>query len=231
MSAETPKRGHGWTTPDDGGTGYICYRVFVPNAATWKGIFRGALLPLMYAENWEKVGTLDPEDCAAICEYSVLKFAENEACMPVGSIIWNVADSLDSYWLPCNGQEVSQATYPELYAVCGTKYGIGTPGNFVLPDLRGRGAVGSGTGSGLTPRSNGQSGGQEVVQLTVPEMPLHNHSYTEHGTAVVVNGELVPESVKSSFAGPATTGNTGGNQPHDNMPPYLVLNPYIRAKP
>ena len=35
-------------------------------------------------------------------------------------------------WLLCYGQAVSQATYPALYTVLGTTYGVDSGGNFTL---------------------------------------------------------------------------------------------------
>lgn len=50
--------------------------------------------------------------------------------VPVGTIMaWPVAKNPDDWdkWLECNGQSISQSTYPELYAVVGSQ----------VPDYRG----------------------------------------------------------------------------------------------
>ena len=44
------------------------------------------------------------------------------------------------------------------------------------PDLRGRFILGSGAGTGLTPRIINTTGGEETHTLTIPEMPSHNHN-------------------------------------------------------
>lgn len=59
----------------------------------------------------------------------------------VGEIIpWMAATVPDGY-LPCNGQVVAVAAYPDLYAVIGNTYNTGTGADgtstFALPDLRG----------------------------------------------------------------------------------------------
>ena len=62
----------------------------------------------------------------------------------------------------------------------GTTYGGDGRTTFGLPDLRGRAAVhsGSGSGPGLNRINLGQKGGTENVTLTIANMPSHNHSLT-----------------------------------------------------
>jgi hypothetical protein len=89
-----------------------------------------------------------------------------------------------------------------------------------------------GAGNGYTA---GSTGGEATHTLLASEMPLHAHSF----------GGRVPElrmdnirnvGVRSGSVGnymvpggpsewyPVTiTGGTGGNKPHNNMPPYLVV--------
>jgi microcystin-dependent protein len=88
-------------------------------------------------------------------------------------------------YLAADGSVVSQTQYPALFAAMGTSWNTGGegPGNFRLPDMRGRVMVGSGTGTGLTPRSVGQYGGEETHLLTVPEIPAHNHPVSDPGHA------------------------------------------------
>ena len=49
--------------------------------------------------------------------------------------------------------------------------------HFNLPDMRGRVALGYGSGIGLTVRNMGDDGGEETHTLTTAEMPTHNHGY------------------------------------------------------
>jgi microcystin-dependent protein len=77
---------------------------------------------------------------------------------------------------------VNKSEYGLLYNVIGGTFGE-TSTQFRLPDPRGRviGAVGS--GSGLTTRSKGDEVGEETHQLTIPEMPSHNHTGTTSSNA------------------------------------------------
>src|SRR5215475_8539475 len=40
-------------------------------------------------------------------------------------------------WILCDGREVKEADYPQLYAAIGDLWGASAPGKFKLPDLRG----------------------------------------------------------------------------------------------
>lgn len=89
------------------------------------------------------------------------------------------------------------------------------------PDLRNRFIfVGDGT-------NNGATGGKASVTLTKENIPAHSHNYyldtTKSGTAKD-NAWLVDAGTIGATKGLLrTTEPTGGNQPHNNMPPYYVL--------
>jgi microcystin-dependent protein len=108
-----------------------------------------------------------------------------------------------------DGQLLQITENTALYSLLGITYGGNGITTFGLPDLRGRTAIGEGTGPGLSPNVLGQKLGVENTTLTQTQMTSHNHS--------------VPPSSLTTF-----TGNTGGGQPHYNMEPSTVLN-YIIA--
>ena len=97
--------------------------------------------------------------------------------IPVGTISAYSGVTIPNGWLECNGGSVNSTTYPELYALLGTKYGVaGT-----LPNLQGRGIIGTGTGNdGINSQSFiiGTSGGLYNYRLVSSEMPSHTHLYT-----------------------------------------------------
>ena len=74
--------------------------------------------------------------------------------------------------------------------------------------------------------SCGQTGGEEKHQLTVNEMPNHSHSTeefarTNHGSwnhNSSGSNKTLDYRDDTPFSG---TNSTGGDQPHNNMPPYL----------
>lgn len=100
----------------------------------------------------------------------------------------------------------SESNVPDGFALCNGQNGT--------PDLRDRFVLGSGT-----KYSVGDTGGAEEVTLTVAQMPSHNHViYSSSGSGGNNEPYLSLGTKRSSYSD-----FTGGNQPHDNMPPYYTL--------
>lgn len=75
-----------------------------------------------------------------------------------------------------------------------------------------------GAGSSYTA---GETGGSATHKLTIDEMPSHSHGLKNDKTGGSGSAKWVINSSASSGTGAIT--NTGGNQAHNNMPPYLVV--------
>ena len=140
-------------------------------------------------------------------------------------------------WALCDGQLLPISSNSALFSILGTTYGGDGRTTFALPDLRSRASVHAGNGPGLSPRSLGQKNGTETNTMTIAEMPNHNHTLNtkEEGTTADANGNFVAGSGQLSFGtstdndlNAAAIGDTGGNQPQNNMQPFLVVN-YIIA--
>lgn len=146
-----------------------------------------------------------------------------------------------SNWLLCNGAEVSQTAYPDLYAVIGNTYGEASVGNFLLPDLRGRSLAGAGLGPGLDPVDVGLLYGEQAHTLSTDEIPAHNHVDTGHqhttGNSVtgaaVMPGEgpvLIPNPIPAlTGSASANISNTGGGAAHNTVGPRLGITYLIVA--
>ncbi len=112
-----------------------------------------------------------------------------EQIQPLGTILPWAADAATpapTGWALCDGQELIQTTFPELFVLIGQSYedlankGPVTVGSFRVPDLRGRAAIGlDGVTAGVLTGNNlaGDSGGEEEHTLTSNELPDHSHDH------------------------------------------------------
>jgi microcystin-dependent protein len=122
-----------------------------------------------------------------------------------------------------------------LFTLIGTTYGGDGQETFNLPDLQGRAPMHMGQGKGQA-YTEGEAAGVETVTLTTQQIPIHTHSFlatnqigqnaqpqnaffAQTSTGQLYNEPLDPlVNMNSSMAQPS-----GGNQPHDNMQPYLCI--------
>lgn len=144
----------------------------------------------------------------------------------------------------CNGQLLAIQQNQALFSLIGTTYGGNGTTNFQLPDLRGRTPNGQGPAQTGGVYNMGQRAGQENVTLTVAQMPQHTHFFAATTRAgAVQNPTAAPGSYAQAMvgtgtediygapsAGPmvpllaASVSSVGGNQPHQNMQPFDVIN-------
>ena len=116
-----------------------------------------------------------------------------------GIIIWSGAVSdIPTGWVLCDGTN-------------------GTP------DLRDRFVLGAGHNYSV-----GATGGESEHILTIDEMPKHSHKYTSplqgnDSTGIANGNHYDKEAFMHPMIDGENTGNTGGSQPHNNMPPYYSL--------
>lgn len=152
----------------------------------------------------------------------------NVSNLLIGEIIEYAGESIPGGYLVCDGSAVSRTEYSELFDVIGTLYGSGDGSTtFNLPDLRGKVVTGLNANN-----SNfnvlGKTGGEETHTLTINEMPSHNHKMYSPASVTVAAGSNygIPDLGIST----TPTTNTGGDQPHNNLQPYITINYLIRAK-
>lgn len=145
-----------------------------------------------------------------------------------GAIVLWPGATLPTGWIKCDGAVVSQATYPDLYAILGSTWGSDAGGNFTLPDFRGRVPVGVGTGTGLSARALADTGGVETHTLVTSEMPAHTHE--QDANTDIVAGGVMPNNggVLGTHRLGGTTASTGGGGAHQNMQPFAC--PYYIIK-
>lgn len=133
----------------------------------------------------------------------------------------------DMPFLMCDGAVYNRADYPILYAKLDSVYIIDAD-TFRVPDLRDKFPVGVGASIGID-----DTGGEVEHTLTVGEMASHSHTNIPHSHTEVIaipaladlgTGAPVPSATPAAGvtgAASVTIDNTGGGQPHNNMPPYV----------
>lgn len=139
-----------------------------------------------------------------------------------------------------NGQRLTRADYPQGYDCAVAEVAAGNPEwtyrasdeTFTVPNLTDRFILAP--GAPVTGRQIGARGGAETHQLSVAEMPTHAHT---------ANAEVLSPTAGSNWAytyttasgyimlrHTPTTNNQGGNQAHNNMPPYVVLAQLVKVR-
>ncbi len=135
-------------------------------------------------------------------------------------------------WMFCAGQIIPISENDTLFQLIGTTYGGDGQVTFALPDLRSRVPIHQ--GQGLSNYLLAETGGVETVTLTQNQIPIHSHTPVASNTGT-------SDNPANSFWANSTTGKpysaappsvqmntgtimaTGGNQPHDNMVPFLCV--------
>lgn len=226
----------GWLTPEALPVGTVCRLLRIPDDPTWLAPVTGALLSLTQAFNWEQFGVTTPEEAAARYGEMLNQFQDAglSNCM-IGVVFPYASLTPPDGALPCDGSTFNRADYPTLFAVLDPAF-IVDGDTFTTPNLASRVIVGAGTGSGLSPYSVGQIGGEETHVLTVGELASHSHSDAGHThTEIAASASTIPPGeipipLPSAVPFPSTTGagfaniqNTGSDEGHNNIQPYQAL--------
>ena len=126
--------------------------------------------------------------------------------LPMGVILAFNGTNIPPGWLLCNGQNGTPDLRGRFILGSGGTYQVGVPVN------------GSTSTSGTMNWKD--TGGEQLHQLSVLEMPSHTHPYN----AVTFTGGYIDDTSSNwNSAGSGTTGATGGNGSHNTMPPFYVL--------
>jgi len=143
-------------------------------------------------------------------------------------------------WAFCDGQILPLSQNTALFSLLGTTYGGDGKSNFALPNMQGNVPMHPGQGPGLSLHDLGETGGSDTVTLLESEIPSHSHTMQafsglgnrltpgnnsiarETGATTFLsnaNGQAPLVSMSDNAVAPA-----GGDQPHNNLQPYLTLN-------
>jgi microcystin-dependent protein len=133
-------------------------------------------------------------------------------------------------WMFCEGQLLPISENETLFQLIGTTYGGDGQETFALPDMRGRLPIHQGGGFTLA-----ETGGVEQVTLTVQQTPAHSHSFLASNNpadspspqgnmlGVSSNTNVFINDTPNVLMNPSVLSTVGGNQPHNNLQPYLCL--------
>jgi microcystin-dependent protein len=150
----------------------------------------------------------------------------------VGEIRMFAGNFAPAGWMFCEGQLLPISENETLFQLIGTTYGGDGESTFALPDLRGRLPIHQGNNFILA-----ETGGVELVTLTVNQIPAHSHALlgsANNGslpdpannvvaTSTTPNVDLYFEDVPSTNMAAQAIGPVGGTQPHENRQPFLCV--------
>lgn len=140
----------------------------------------------------------------------------------LGEVKATAATTIPDGCLLCDGSIYDRVDYPDLYAVLSPAF-IVDADTFQVPDLRDKFISGAGSSGDI-----GTTGGAATVTLSESQIPSHTHTIPLTTTTLAIEpGEITVLSPIPILT--ASTGATGGDGSHNNLPPYLELMYYIVA--
>jgi microcystin-dependent protein len=176
-----------------------------------------------------------------------------DAAVPAGVIFpfAGAVNAVPAGWFACNGQNITRAANPNLYAlflnmtgglaVWGAGDGSTT---FGLPDLRGRapagiddmgtgaaGRLATGAAGNFVSVGIGGFGGIQRLALIESELVDHNHLFNSRNNPTAFSTNGAGNTQGGTIVSTGTMGMTGGpySQSHNNMQPTLLVNYIIRG--
>ena len=154
----------------------------------------------------------------------------------VGEIRMFAGNFAPAGWMFCEGQLLPISENETLFQLIGTTYGGDGKSNFALPNMQGNAPMHPGQGPGLSLHDLGETGGTQFVTLLESEMPSHPHNFmaanlpanskTPSGNSIArgsANTYLPPAGLPIVPMSDQALAPTGGDQPHNNMQPFLTL--------
>ena len=139
-------------------------------------------------------------------------------------------------WAWCDGQLLPLSQNTALFSLLGTTYGGDGKSNFALPDLQGSAPMHPGQGPGLSLHDLGEASGSDTVSLLESEIPAHSHQLradvldiadtnvpSPNASLALSSGGTLYQDAQNTSLSPQALAPAGGDQPHNNMMPYLTL--------
>jgi microcystin-dependent protein len=140
-------------------------------------------------------------------------------------------------WAFCDGQILPLSQNTALFSLLGTTYGGDGKSNFALPNMQGNAPMHPGQGPGLSLHDLGETGGSSTVALLESETPAHSHVLradtvdaadtnvpSPNASLALSTGGTLYQAAGGAVLAAQALGPAGGDQPHNNMQPYVTLN-------
>lgn len=187
-----------------------------------------------------------------VFKISKQNFLKTIPLVPVGSVLQYAGAEPPRGWLFCDGSEIRKSDFTELWLVIGHRFrdpsliSDGGTNFFALPDIRGRFPLGLDNMGGApanrvtsnAARDIGGNSGSESVQLSLNNVPNHDHSLrapsgTQYygirvGTGAPADPEAINLPMESGQGGTQGLASSGGiNTSSDLGRPFNVMNPYL----
>lgn len=130
--------------------------------------------------------------------------------IPAGFVGYTAAAVAPTGWVLLDASTIvgANVTYPALFAAVPASWKSGN--NIILPDGRGRGLLGAGTGAGLTARTLGALVGEESHTLTTTESGTAVHTHT--GSVAATAAQNIDGHVHNMLS--STSGIESANHHH-----------------
>jgi microcystin-dependent protein len=139
-------------------------------------------------------------------------------------------------WAWCDGQLMPLSQNTALFSLLGTMYGGDGKSTFALPDFQGSAVIGAGQGPGLSLYDQGQVGGSDTVSLLESEIPAHTHQLradtldvadtnvpSPNASFALSSGGTLYQDTQNTALSDQALAPAGGDQPHNNLMPYLTF--------
>jgi microcystin-dependent protein len=141
-------------------------------------------------------------------------------------------------WAWCDGQLMPLSQNTALFSLLGTMYGGDGKSTFALPNLQGSAPMFFGQGPGLSLHDQGEASGTDTVTLLGAEIPVHSHTVQAANFPADIQAPTPTVAIARSTGGnayqtnanqnlasmnPSMLSTAGGDQPHNNLMPYLTF--------
>ena len=169
----------------------------------------------------DAAGRTQVADPAADGDAATKKYVDDivsPSSTPTGGIILWTTETAPTGYLECAGQSLAIATYTNLYAVLGVKYGNVDGAHFNLPDLRGVFVRGWDHAKGIDPDAATRTNrgdlttGDHVGTKQADDLDAHTHDVVNGTTGAGAASGVVLDGAGGTAPAMIVTASTGGNE-------------------